>query len=526
MSESRTTTLADLQVFVRDLHLVNVSTKSVANYMTAVKSVQRIMGLDDTFDLRTNDVDSLLDRYVRALTGRRSPESVATYAARFAGLTVRFLRWTDNDPSWNERVSRAPGVHAPGPRAIRHPFRLRRDMTITLTLPDDLTTAEADRIGRFVTALAMDDTAAGETTDADLGHLRPDRLSLGGTGIFAGDWAFDGTGRLAAVGFIGTLIDRWNGWAVWSCTREVAAAVVAEQERVRAAYRAERATAGLTGTDLDTAVEETVPRLRFVGDSVVLDDPATADPTVFPPDEGGEYVICGWRWTWRAIDPADCRRIVGAIPADGDHQRWIQLPHSDLRVPHDRLRVTTLDLLDDPPNGAAFTATLTVDGAGVGFIENDGNGEETWLRSPHDLFSPQALVDYTKACRRHGRPVTATDVLDALVEEYETDRFIHTSTTAGHTVIRCRDTNGHTIRIDAVDGPFPRDARQAGQILSRYLCTNPKLGDTGWQLWTTDCWTPITAPKPPRHADTTPAADTPQSAEPSLPAAASLRTHP
>jgi hypothetical protein len=62
----------------------------------------------------------------------------------------------------------------------------------------------------------------------DLTHVHPDHLRLGGTGIFAGDWArYDaGGGRWRIpVGFVGTLVDRWNGWAVFRCGREVAAAI-------------------------------------------------------------------------------------------------------------------------------------------------------------------------------------------------------------------------------------------------------------------------------------------------------------
>ena len=46
--------------------------------------------------------------------------------------------------------------------------------------------------------------------------------------MFSGDWAWtigaDGTDRIT-VGYVGTLIDTWNGWAVFSCTRSVAAAI-------------------------------------------------------------------------------------------------------------------------------------------------------------------------------------------------------------------------------------------------------------------------------------------------------------
>ena len=95
-----------------------------------------------------------------------------------------------------------------------------------------------------------------------LEHLRPDRIRIGMVGVFSGDWAWttntDGASRIP-VGFVGTLIDRWNGWAVFSCTRQVAEAVVADQQQQRAQFRQSLADQGVP----DTARPE----------SVVLDGP-------------------------------------------------------------------------------------------------------------------------------------------------------------------------------------------------------------------------------------------------------------
>jgi hypothetical protein len=43
------------------------------------------------------------------------------------------------------------------------------------------------------------------------------------------------------------------------------------------------------------------------------------------------------------VDPADCDRIAGRLPAAGAHQEYVVLTHTpDLIVPHDWLRVTSL----------------------------------------------------------------------------------------------------------------------------------------------------------------------------------------
>ena len=81
---------------------------------------------------------------------------------------------------------------------------------------------------------------AASPTGREVSHLHPDRVRPGGVGVFSGDWARtsgpDGGDRIE-VGFVGTLIDRWNGWAVFSCTRPVAEAIVADQQRHRDEYR-------------------------------------------------------------------------------------------------------------------------------------------------------------------------------------------------------------------------------------------------------------------------------------------------
>ncbi|MCO1593766.1 hypothetical protein M8C17_01140 [Micromonospora sp. RHAY321] len=84
--------------------------------------------------------------------------------------------------------------------------------------------------------------------DRDVSHLHPDRVRLGGQGVFARDWAWtpnpDGDLRIP-VGFAGTLVDRWNGWAVFTCTREVAEAIVADQQEACGRYRRQLAADGI-----------------------------------------------------------------------------------------------------------------------------------------------------------------------------------------------------------------------------------------------------------------------------------------
>ncbi|MET7968766.1 DUF4314 domain-containing protein [Micromonospora sp. NPDC005305] len=157
--------------------------------------------------------------------------------------------------------------------------------------------------------------------DRDLSHLHPDQVRLGGPGVFAGDWAWapgdDGQLRVP-VGFVGTLVDAWNGWAVFTCTRGVAEAIVADQQAARDRYRRDLAVRGVSGAAQDRMVDEALARMRFDGDVIHVDQTvAYGDPDAverIAPDTQGRYVVMGRSWTWIAVHPYDCDRIVGDLP--------------------------------------------------------------------------------------------------------------------------------------------------------------------------------------------------------------------
>ncbi|MDT5025773.1 MAG: hypothetical protein QOE61_2199 [Micromonosporaceae bacterium] len=157
----------------------------------------------------------------------------------------------------------------------------------------------------------------------DLSHLHPDLLRIGGVAVFAGGWAWvEGpNGLRIPVGFVGTFIDTWNGWAVFACTRQVAEAIVAEQERVRGQERHRLAAAGLAADELDARVDDIAP-MRFDGDEIVVDERRNYGEdgvSRIGPGDDGRYVVNGWSWTWTAVDPAACDRITGTLPVYGQH---------------------------------------------------------------------------------------------------------------------------------------------------------------------------------------------------------------
>ena len=255
----------------------------------------------------------------------------------------------------------------------------------------------------------------------DLSYLDPHQLRVGGVGIFAGDWAcrYDTAGQaVVPVGFVGTLTDTWNGWAVFSCTRDVAVEIVADHQRARDAERAQLIAAGVRADKVDHHVDAALARMEFDGDDIVVDHRvAYGDPDALwriSPDAEGLYNVMGGTWTWVPVAADDCRRIAGTIPAEGDRQRFVYLIHSDLRAPHDRLTVATHVQLPTS-NGVAFTATLHLDGHTVGTVTNTGTGGPTTLHNSGDPELRQRVADFVAQCRWHGQPATQEQVLDALI---------------------------------------------------------------------------------------------------------------
>jgi hypothetical protein len=325
----------------------------------------------------------------------------------------------------------------------------------------------------------------------DLSHLHPDNLRIGRVGVFSGDWAWtigaDGTDRIP-VGYVGTLIDTWNGWAVFSCTRPVAEAIVAEQQRQRRDHRDTLLTQGEPEADVDRQVDEALTNLRFDGEIIVADQRAQSDDPEaierITPDRDGRYVVMGWNWCWEAVDPYACDRIVGDLPDVDCRQHFVVLTHTGLRVPHDRLTVTALQQTPTH-NGTAYTAEVSLDGAVVGRIRNDGNGGATELYAAHPQFGWREMAAYVADCRRHGRPATGEQVLDALVTEYEVDQAIRDAAATGAALARLVDADGTIVHLKQVD-PIPRQI--AAQVEVGRLLSREHPGGQAWQLWSRTAW--------------------------------------
>jgi len=324
----------------------------------------------------------------------------------------------------------------------------------------------------------------------DLSHLGPRHVRVGSVGVFAGDWAWtpdaDGGMRIA-VGFVGVLIDTWNGFAVFACTRTVAEAIVADQRVHRDRLHTELIERGLSSIDADLEVDMSLARMSVDGAVIVVDQSAVSGDadaiSRIEPDQHGQYVVMGGSGCWQAVDPDDCDRIVGDLPAPGEQQQFVELPHTGLRVPHDRLRVTGLQATPGAPE--PFAATLALDATVV--AEARATADGCHLSRLSATFSRSDWAAYRSGCRYHGQPVSEARVLDALVTEYQVGQGVREAEADGAALTRLLDAHGTILRLRPV-WPAPTGHIARTQLGQRLCRADPHPRGHLWQLWTGAGW--------------------------------------
>lgn len=147
------TSLDDLYAFLAEATTRTTLTPGpIDAYRVATRSVQHTLGLPGTVDLRDLDIDQAAIRY-RTAAGRLTFHTRATYERNFRRAVRIFLGWMACDRDWQAVPHRQRYGPPPGRTHEIYRLALRRDETLTLYLPRDLTPAEADRIAAFVTTL-------------------------------------------------------------------------------------------------------------------------------------------------------------------------------------------------------------------------------------------------------------------------------------------------------------------------------------------------------------------------------------
>jgi hypothetical protein len=320
-----------------------------------------------------------------------------------------------------------------------------------------------------------------------LPHLHPDRLRVGAVGVFAGSWSWQrgpfGRRRIP-VGFVGTLRETGlDGRAVFACTRQVAEAIVADQQRLRVFWRDELLDLGVRPHACAWAVGRLLPTMSFDGDLLVVDETSVIGgpdtTTRIAPDDDGEYVVMGGAWEWRPVDPHDCDRIVGEVPAPGEQQRFVPLPHAPgMQVPHDRFQ---LRLLSQWParSGMAYVAAVLLDGRRVGIVGDDATGSGRDLLLEH-AAGAAAWTAYVAASRHNGRRVAQQRLLDALADQMFLTRAVAVEAAMGNTLLRLVDDAGNTRALRPL--PAPAGWRDIEQAITAAMAGGQ------WRIWTGHAW--------------------------------------
>jgi hypothetical protein len=165
-------------------------------YRTSAKKILEVESATlDEINLRELDVDELFARFTKLNKAVYSDGSLKTYRSRLKQAVGMYLAWLDDDPAWktggrpapktaaNGSVGSArkttsrrpktptaqpenenaevtdekvlPMMSSSGTQLITYDVPLRHDLIIRMTLPIDLTEADADRLTAFVRSLAF-----------------------------------------------------------------------------------------------------------------------------------------------------------------------------------------------------------------------------------------------------------------------------------------------------------------------------------------------------------------------------------
>lgn len=335
--------------------------------------------------------------------------------------------------------------------------------------------------------------------DRDLSHMHPDNVTFGSVGVFSGDW--NDAGVMAAhaltAGYVGTLIDRWNGWAVFTCTKAVAEAIVADQQQVRDASRAELVAAGVPEADADRRTDEEYSRLWWDGDVLVADSTVLhGDPEAIEriePDEQGRYVVMGRSWCWEAVDPYDCARIVGDLPDADASREWRLLTHA----PYARVgpQPYTVGGLVGMGPGDGLAGELRYAGEPVATVVEAGvltsAAPTARLSATTDRFDAAGWQAFVAAARRCGEPMTEAAVLDALAEDTVLDVETADAVAAGGTLARLLDDTGTVLRLERIH-PAPATPEAFHALQDRLRGTRRDPRGASWQYWNGRVWRHLT----------------------------------
>lgn len=201
----------------------------------------------------------------------------------------------------------------------------------------------------------------------------------------------------------------------------------------------------------------------------------------------------GWSWTWEAVDPHDCARIVGDLPGPDSIQEWRLLTHAPYtRVGPQPYTIGGLagtgpgkGLAGQLRHGAERVATVVEIGA---LTEAAPAAQLTATTAGFDAEGWQAFV---AAARRCGEPMTEAAVLDALAEETLLATQTAEAVAAGGTLARLLDDTGTILHLERIH-PAPDTPETFHALQDRLHASRRDPRGTTWQYWTGRSWRHLT----------------------------------
>jgi hypothetical protein len=142
----------------------------------AVRNVFSVLGGEERADIRSLDLDTAIKRFNNKRAKDFNPSSLKEYARRVRRAMELYGQWRENPANFSVRTrtpsaakkDRAAQPEIPTPKEMDYqsgqnasagyqsafPVRPGRVVTL-LNIPEDLTTAEAERLAQFVRMLAV-----------------------------------------------------------------------------------------------------------------------------------------------------------------------------------------------------------------------------------------------------------------------------------------------------------------------------------------------------------------------------------
>jgi hypothetical protein len=150
------------------------------------------------------------------------------------------------------------------------------------------------------------------------------------------------------------------------------------------------------------------------------------------------------------------------------------------------------------PNGTTLVALVRFDDRDIGTIE-DTTGGDLSFRPAGSADNPARLDEFAAQCRHHGQPVTGSQLIDLLVEEWQINDQLLKAVAEGQTVARFVSDSGTllTLTLRIFVPPQATVLSLAAVVPAGVVAALAEVADDPgghWQVWTGTVWQQLPDP--------------------------------